>query len=558
MKKKILIVGGVAGGATAAARLRRLNEDAHIIMFERDEYISFANCGLPYYIGGVIEDRDKLLVQSVKGMSERYNLDIRNFSEVISVNRTAKSVSVKNTITGEQYEESYDVLLLSPGAKPLKPPIKGLDKSTDVYVLRNIADTDAIKDRVTGKNQQSAVVVGGGFIGVEMAENLREAGLSVTLVEKLPQVLRPLDFEMAQIVHKELNENGVALILGDGIVEFDDGGRTVVLESGKRLLNDLVILAIGVAPENSLAKSASLALGPRGHIRTDDKFRTFDAESGEVVEDIYAIGDAIEVRDLIDGSKTAIPLAGPANRQGRLVADYISGRNISYPGALGTSVAKVFNLIAATTGNNESLLKAKNIPYRAVNIHRTNHATYYPGASNISLKLLFSPLDGRILGAQAVGKEGTEKRIDVIATAIALGGTVHDLAALELSYAPPYSSAKDPVNVLGYVASNALEGEYGFVQYYQIDDIVKNGGFLLDVRTPYEFRLGNIKGSVNIPVDDLRDRLGEITVSKDTPIYITCRVGMRAHIAAMILKGKGFTKVNNLSGGYLTYEDSQY
>ncbi|HBL83363.1 MAG: pyridine nucleotide-disulfide oxidoreductase [Clostridiales bacterium GWF2_38_85] len=558
MNKKIVIVGGVAGGATAAARLRRLNEDANIIMFERDEYISFANCGLPYYIGGVIKERDSLLVQTVEGMTKRFNLDIRNLTEVVAVDRNKKTVTVYDKQKQHTYEESFDVLILSPGAKPIKPPINGIQDAERVLVLRNIPDTDKIKAVVAENKPGTAVVIGGGFIGIEMAENLCDLGIKVTLVEKLPQVLRPIDFEMAQFVHQELNTHGVDLILGDGISEFKDNGRTVVLESGKTVANDLVILAIGVVPENTLAKSAALALGPRGHIKTNDKLQTLDAETGGVVEDIYAIGDAIEVVDRIDGSPTAIPLAWPANRQGRLVADHISGRPISYGGSLGTAVAKVFDLTIASTGNNESQLKAKKIPYLAIHAHRANHASYYPGATNIALKLLFSPEDGRILGAQAVGRDGTEKRIDVISTVIRLDGTVRELPDLELCYAPPYSSAKDPVNILGYIASNTLDGEYKFVHYNEIDDIVKNGGYLLDVRTELEFEAGHINGSVNIPLDDLRSRMSEITLAMEKPMYVTCQAGLRAHVAIMQLKVAGFSNIYNLSGGYLTYSTAKY
>lgn len=556
--KKILIVGGVAGGATAAARLRRKDESAHIILFERGEYISFANCGLPYYIGGVIKERDKLFVQTVEGMRERFNIDVRNLTEVLSVNRERKTVTAFSMQKNETYEESYDVLVLSPGAKPIKPPIPGIEDAKNLFVLRSIPDTDNIKSFIAENKPKSAVVVGGGFIGLEMAENLTELGIKVTIAEKLPQVMRTLDFEMAQFVHQELNARGVDLVLGDGISGFEDGGATVRLESGRALKADMVILSIGVAPENTLAKSAGLALGSRGHIRTNEHLQTLDAKTGEVVPDIYAIGDAIEVKDAVTLDPTAIPLAWPANRQGRLVADHICGLDAAYKGTLGTSVAKVFGLTAASTGNNEAQLRAKGIPFLAVHAHRTNHASYYPGAHNIALKLLFSPDGKKIYGAQAVGREGTEKRIDVIAAAMRLGASVYDLQDLELAYAPPYSSAKDPVNILGYVAANAVDGPYRFVHGEKIDELIRDGGFLLDVRTPVEFSAGHIEGAVNIPLDELRERLSELPQDKEKPIYATCQVGLRAHVALMLLAGKGYKNLYNLSGGYLTYKTAHY
>ncbi|HAO60390.1 MAG TPA: pyridine nucleotide-disulfide oxidoreductase [Erysipelotrichaceae bacterium] len=556
--KKILIVGGVAGGATAAARLRRLNEEDKIIMFERDEYISFANCGLPYYLGGVIKQRDKLFVQTVEGMSERFNLDIRNFNEVTEINKAEKFVTVRNTQTNATYTESFDVLILSPGAKPIQPPIPGIKEATNLFVLRNIPDTDAIYNFIKDKQPKTAVVVGGGFIGVEMAENLVERGIKVTLVEKMPQVLAPLDFEMAQMVHQELNTHGVELVLGDGVSHFSDNGHTIHLESGKEVDTDLLILSIGVVPENGLAKNGGLQLGPRGHIATNPQLRTFDAVTGEVLNDIYAIGDAIQVKDVVTGGDTAIALAWPANRQGRIVADIINGYDAQYNGSLGTSVLKVFNLTVAATGNNQRLLEMKKIPYQAIHAHRGNHASYYPNATNIALKLLFNPETGEILGAQAVGQEGTEKRIDVIATAIKLKAKVTQLSDLELSYAPPFSSAKDPVNILGYIAENVLHKDYGVVYAQQVEQLAKEGAFLLDVRTPIEFSTGHFPGAVNIEVDELRQRIDEIKVSKDTPIYVNCQVGLRAYIAIRILKGLGFTKLFNVSGGYSTYKSFKY
>lgn len=556
--KKIVIIGGVAGGATAAARLRRLNEHDQIIMFERDEYISFANCGLPYYIGNVITDREDLLVQTVEGMSERFNLDIRNFSEVVDINRNDKKVTVRKVLTNEIYEESYDVLVLSPGAKPIQPPIEGLKESKNLYVLRNIADTDAIYNAIEKTQPKTAVVVGGGFIGVEMAENLTERGIKVTIVEKMPQVLAPLDFEMAQLVHQELNKNGVNLVLGDGLLKFSEEGKKIHLESGNIIDTDLIILSIGVMPENTLAKKANVLIGPRGHIVTNSKLQVMDAETQEVVDGFYALGDAIQVKDFVTKGDTAIALAWPANRQARLVADIINGKDVEYKGSLGTSVLKVFNLTVAATGNNQRLLEMKKIPFQAIHAHRNNHASYYPNATNISLKLLYNPVTLEILGAQAIGEEGTEKRIDVIATSIKAGLKVTHLSDLELAYAPPFSSAKDPVNILGYIAENMVDGAYKVAYPSQVEDFIKQNALFLDVRTPEEFEEGSIQGSINIEVDNLRQRLSEIKVAKDTPIVVNCYVGLRAYLAIMILRSHGYTNLYNLSGGYRTYSAYNY
>ncbi len=556
--KKIVIIGGVAGGATAAARLRRLNEHDQIIIFERDEYISFANCGLPYYIGNVITDREDLLVQTVEGMSERFNLDIRNFSEIVEINRKDKKVTVRKVLTNEIYEESYDVLILSPGAKPIQPPIEGLKESKNLYVLRNIADTDAIYNAIETTHPKTAVVVGGGFIGVEMAENLTERGIKVTIVEKMSQVLAPLDFEMAQLVHQELNEQGVHLVLGDGLLKFSEEGKKIHLESGKVIDTDLIILSIGVVPENTLAKKADVLVGPRGHIVTTSKLQVLDAQTQEVVDGFYALGDAIQVKDFVTKGDTAIALAWPANRQARLVADIINGKDVEYKGSLGTSVLKVFNLTVSATGNNQRMLEMKKIPYQAIHAHRNNHASYYPNATNISLKLLYHPETLEILGAQAVGEEGTEKRIDVIATAIKSKLKVTELSDLELAYAPPFSSAKDPVNILGYIAENIIDGHYKVTYPSQVEEFIKQNAFFLDVRTPEEFAEGSIFGSVNIEVDELRTRISEINVPKDTPIVVNCFVGLRAYLAIMILKSYGFTNLYNLSGGYRTYSALNY
>ena len=556
--KKILIVGGVAGGATAAARLRRLSEEDEIIMFERDEYISFANCGLPYYIGNVITDRDDLLVQTIEGMSKRFNLDIRNFSEVVDINRAQKTVTVKKVKTGDSYQESYDVLILSPGAKPIVPPIEGIKDANNLFVLRNIPDTDAIYHFIETKKPKNAVVVGGGFIGVEMAENLSERGINVTLVEKMPQVLAPLDFEMAQIVHRELNTHGIELVLGDGLLSFANNGRTIHLESGKSIETDLIILSIGVVPENALAKKAELLIGPRGHIAVSSKLETFDLNTHQVVDGIYAIGDAIQVKDFVSNTDTAIALAWPANRQGRIVADIIHGADVRYNGSIGTSVLKVFNLTVATTGNNQRVAEMKKIPTQAIHAHRNNHASYYPGATNIDFKLVYNPETLEILGAQAIGQAGTEKRIDVIATAIKLKAKVTQLSDLELAYAPPYSSAKDPVNILGYIAENVVAGNYKVAYVQQIDELRNQGALFIDVRTPLEFVTGAIPGAINLDVDELRSNLSLLGESKDKPIVVNCQVGLRAYVAIMILKNLGYTNLYNLSGGYSTYKAYKY
>lgn len=556
--KKILIVGGVAGGATAAARLRRLSENDEIIMFERDEYISFANCGLPYYIGNVIKDRNDLLVQTIEGMTDRFNLDIRNFSEVIDINRLSKTVTVKKVKTGETYQESYDVLLLSPGAKPIFPPIEGIKEANNLFVLRNIPDTDAIYHFIETKKPKTAVVVGGGFIGVEMAENLNERGIKVTIVEKLPQVLAPLDFEMAQIVHREINAHGVNLVLGDGLLSFANNGKTINLESGQSIETDLIILSIGVVPENTLAKKADLLVGPRGHIAVTAKLQTMDASTNQVVEGVYAIGDAIQVKDFVSNTDTAIALAWPANRQGRIVADIINGIDTQYNGSMGTSVLKVFNLTISTTGNNQRTAEMKKIPVQAIHAHRNNHASYYPGATNIDFKLIYNPETLEILGAQAIGQDGTEKRIDVIATAIKLKAKVTQLSDLELAYAPPYSSAKDPVNILGYIAENVVAGYYKVAYVQQVTDLEKQGALFLDVRTPIEFETGTLPNAINIEVDQLRSNLHVLGESKDRPIVVNCQVGLRAYIAIMILKNLGYTNLYNLSGGYSTYKAFKY
>lgn len=543
MAKKIIIIGGVAGGATAAARLRRLSEEVEIVLLERGEHISFANCGLPYYIGETIKEHSKLLIQTIKGMSERFHLDIRYLNEAVSINPDTKTVTIKKLLSGEVYEEAYDKLLLSPGARPIIPPIPGLNENHTLFTLRNIPDTDKIKKFVDSQHPKKAVIIGGGFIGIEMAENLAERGIGVTIIERENQIFAPLDFEMASILHSHLKEKGVKLILGNGVQYFAERGKKVALSDGTLIETDMTILSIGVRPENELAKSAGLELGDRGGIVINEFLQTSNP-------DIYAIGDVAEVTDYINGTKTMIPLAGPANRQGRIAANNMLGKKESYLGTLGTSIAKVFDLTAATTGNNEKTLKRLAIPYDVVHIHPSSHAGYYPGATPIDLKLIFNKETGKIYGAQAVGVNGVDKRIDVIATAIKGGLTVEDLTNLELSYAPPYSSAKDPVNMAGYVASNIMEGDLEQIQWYEVDEAVANGGILIDVREPIERELGFIQGSINIDLNNLRNHLEELP--KDQMIYVSCQVGLRGYLASRILKNNGF-KVKNVDGGWKTY-----
>ncbi|OMD82343.1 CoA-disulfide reductase [Paenibacillus odorifer] len=547
MSKKVLIVGGVAGGASAAARLRRLDEDAHIVMFERDPYISFANCGLPYYIGGSIQDRSKLLVQTPEAMHKRFNIDVRIQSEVVSIDPVNKKVRVESIEKGS-YEERYDALILSPGAKPIRPNLPGIE-SSKIHMLRNIPDTDKVKAKVAAEGTRSAVVIGGGFIGVEMAENLREAGLEVSLIEAGPQILAPFDTEMSSILAKELDEHGVNLIFSDMVQGFAEVGEQiqVQLASGTVLQSDMVLLAIGVSPDTSFLKDSGLEFGPRGHILVNERMETN-------LDQVYAVGDAVEVVDFVNGTKTAIPLAGPANKQGRIAADNVSGLGTTYKGSQGTSIIKVFGVTGASTGNNEKTLQRLGLPYHVIYIHPSSHATYYPGATPISMKLIFDP-KGTVLGAQAVGYSGVDKRIDDIATVIRFRGTVTDLTELELSYAPPYSSAKDPVNMVGFAAENILHGLTTVFVPKDLEGRDKNNTILVDVRSEIEHANGHIEGSINIPVDDLRGRLSELDSSKE--IWVYCQVGLRGYTASRILQQKGY-RVKNLTGGYKTYQISQF
>lgn len=540
-----LIIGGVAGGATVAARLRRMDEKANIILFERGKYVSYANCGLPYYIGDTINNREKLFVQTAKGFTDRFRIDIRTEQEVTAIRPDKKEVEIKNLSTGETYTETYDKLVLSPGAEPLRPGIEGIG-SKKIFTLRNVPDTDTIKNYVNTENPKRAIVVGGGFIGLEMAENLYDLGIQVDVVEMANQVMAPLDFSMAAIVHRQLTDKGVGLHLEDGVSRFEekDGGVTVHLRSGKQIATDMVLLSIGVRPETKLAKDAGLAIGERGGIAVNDYMQTSDA-------DIYALGDAVEVRHLVTGQPALIPLAGPANKQGRIVADNIVfGNKKKYPGSIGTSIAKVFDLTVAAAGANAKLLQRNNIPYISSYTHGASHAGYYPGAVPLSIKILFAPENGKLLGTQIVGFNGVDKRIEMLAQVIQRGGTVHDLAELEHAYAPPYSSAKDPVNMAGFVAENILNKKSRIIQWRELAELPADT-IRIDVRTHDEYKLGTIPGFINIPVDELREHLDELP--KEKPIVVTCAVGLRGYLAYRILVQNGFKHVRNLSGGYKTW-----
>jgi NADPH-dependent 2,4-dienoyl-CoA reductase/sulfur reductase-like enzyme/peroxiredoxin family protein/TusA-related sulfurtransferase/rhodanese-related sulfurtransferase len=538
MSRKILIVGGVAGGATAAARLRRINKDYEIIMFEKDEYIAFANCGLPYYIGDTITDRSKLLVQTVEGLSAQYNLDIRNNSLVESIDRENKTVTVTNLKTNESYTESYDDLILSPGATPIVPSFPSLSDANNVFTLRNIPDTDQIKAHTDSGVVKKAVVVGGGFIGVEMAENLAELGIDVTLIDNGDHILRPFDIEMASFLEAELKDHGIKLALGAQVTDVSQ--TNVTLADGTVYDTDMTILAIGVAPSSKLAVDAGLEVNGRKQIVVNDKLQTSDAS-------IYAIGDVIETNSIIDNRRINIPLAWPANRQGRLVADIISGSEVKYTGVMGTSVLKVCNLTGAATGFSSEFLAMNEIEHESIHVHKVSHASYYPGASLLSIKLTFDPKTGRIYGAQAVGLNGVEKRIDVLATAIKANMTVWDLQDVEVCYAPPYNSAKDPMNIAGYVASNVADGDVKVAHFNQVDQMMKDGYKVIDVRTAAEFELNHIEGSINIPLNEF----DESSITDKT--IITCQVGLRGYVAYQKINHLNLENVYNLSGGFYTY-----
>ena len=542
---KVVIVGGVAGGASAAARIRRLDEHAQIVMIERSGYVSYANCGLPYYVGGVIVDRDELTLQTPESFWDRFRIDVRVRQEVTAIDPEGKTVTVHALDSGKFYTETYDKLILAPGAKPTVPALSGVD-SERVFTLRTVEDTLRIRRFIEEEKPKTTVLAGGGFIGLEMAENLHDLGIQVDVVEMANQVMAPLDFSMAAIVHRQLTDKGVGLHLEDGVSRFEekDGGVTVHLRSGKQIATDMVLLSIGVRPETKLAKDAGLAIGERGGIAVNDYMQTSDA-------DIYALGDAVEVRHLVTGQPALIPLAGPANKQGRIVADNIVfGNKKKYPGSIGTSIAKVFDLTVAAAGANAKLLQQNNIPYISSYTHGASHAGYYPGAVPLSIKILFAPENGKLLGAQIVGFNGVDKRIEMLAQVIQRGGTVHDLAELEHAYAPPYSSAKDPVNMAGFVAENILNKKSRIIQWRELAELPADT-IRIDVRTHDEYKLGTIPGFINIPVDELREHLDELP--KEKPIVVTCAVGLRGYLAYRILVQNGFKHVRNLSGGYKTW-----
>ena len=544
---KIVIVGGVAGGATTAARLRRMDEQAQIVLFERGEYISYANCGLPYYIGGVITDREQLFVQTPEGFSARFKIDVRIRSEVTRLDIKEKRVAVTNLKSGKTYQESYDKLVLSPGAEPVKPPIPGIDLE-GIFTVRNVPDTDRIKEYIEGNNVRRALIVGAGFIGLEMAENLHNRGIFVTIVEMAEQVMTPLDYEMAAEVHQHLKSKKVEFYLNEAVSAFESKlGRLVArLSSGKELRVDLAVLGIGVRPESALALEAGLKTGERGGISVNGYLQTSDP-------DVYALGDAIEFPNPIVGRPMITYLAGPANKQGRILADNIVlGNKRRYRGSIATAIAKVFDLTVASTGMSGKALRAEGIPFISSITHSASHAGYYPDAQPISLKIVFSPKDGRLFGAQVVGYEGVDKGVDMIATTLKQGGTIYDLQEIEHAYAPPFSSAKDPVNIAGFVAENILAGLVKIVHWHDLTEEELARCFVLDVREPEEYKVGRIERSINIPLNSLRERLGELPREKRIIVY--CAVGLRAYLACRILSQNGFPEVYNLSGGYKTYE----
>ncbi len=538
---KTIIIGGVAGGATAAARLRRLDEKAEIIILERGEYVSFANCGLPYYIGGVITDRSNLTLQTPESFKARFNIEVRVLSEAVKINPDTKSVMVRNLRTSEIYEETYDNLILSMGAEPIRPNIEGAD-SSNIFTLRNIPDTLKIKSYIGAAKPRSAVVIGGGYIGVEMAENLVKAGLKVSVVELADHLIAPLDFDMAADVHRYIKSKGICLYLNNGVKAIN--GNTVVLQNGE-ITADMIIMSVGVRPETVIAKNCGIKLNQRGSIIVSNKMQTN-------IPNIYAVGDAAEVEDFITKKPAFIPLAGPANKQGRIAADNIAGFESVYTGTQGSAVLKLFDMTVATTGLNEKTATAVGIDYDKTYTYSASHATYYPGAAQMSIKALWDKKTLKIIGAQIVGFDGVDKRMDVLATSIRFGAKITDLTTLELCYAPPFGSAKDPVNMLGFVAENIVSGKLKQFFWYDVENLPRDGSvFLLDTRTPYEVKNGKIDGFINIPLDSLRQRINEIP--KDKPIYVHCHSGLRSYLACRILTGNGYN-CYNLAGGWRLYE----
>lgn len=539
---KIIIVGGVAGGMSAATRLRRLKEDAEIIIFEKGPFVSFANCGLPYYVSGEIAEREDLLVQTPESLKARFRLDVRPFHEVTAISSDQHIVTVRHD--GKEFTESYDKLILSPGAKPFVPPIEGLETAENTYTLRNVPDLDEIMLALE-KQPKEAVVIGAGFIGLEMAENLRKRGLNVTIVEKAPHVLPPLDEEMAAFVQAELLKNGIQVVTSQSATRFEDKGKVIVLENGQKIASDVTILSVGVQPENALAQVAGIELGLRGGILVNERYETSQP-------DIYAVGDTIVVKQEVTGEDALISLASPANRQGRQVADVIAGVTRKNKGSIGTAIVRAFDMTAASTGLSERILRMNGLPYQVIHVSGKDHAGYYPGATDVTLKLLFEPTSGKIYGAQGVGEKGVDKRIDILATAIKGNLTIFDLPELEFTYAPPFGSAKDPVNMLGYAALNLVEGLIDNIQWYELEDELAAGKKFLDVRTASELQQGRLKvDTVHIPLNKLRERLGELDKSQD--YIVSCHSGLRSYIAERILKQAGFS-VKNLDGAFALYK----
>ncbi|MBU6134839.1 FAD-dependent oxidoreductase [Clostridium tertium] len=548
MKKKILIVGGVAGGASAAARLRRLSEEDEIIMFEKGPHVSFSNCALPYHLSGIIDEADKLVLMSPEKFKAQYNIEARVNSEVISIDRKNKELEIKNTQTGEIYRENYDKLILSPGAKPIVPNIPGIEK-VNMFTIRNVVDIDKLNKFVKELNIKEVAVIGGGYIGVEAAENLKEAGYEVSLIEAMDQILKPFDYDMVQILHKEIYDNGVNLVVGDKVSSFEKD--KVVLSSGKKVNAKAVVMAIGVSPEVSLAKESGIELGETGAIKVDKNYKTND-------DDIYAVGDAIEVYNSLTHSMTKLSLAGPALKEARSVADHIKGKRGINNGYIGSSAIKVFDYNAAATGLNESLIKVlnMNIKYDIVRLITNDKVGIMPDASPVHFKLIYEVPTGKVLGAQAIGKGDVAKRVDIVATIIKLGGTIEDLKDLELCYAPPYSTAKDVVNYAGYIASNLLNGDFRQVNVDKVRKLVESGAYIIDVREIREYENGHIKGAKNIPLSQLRERINEIP--KDIPVYLHCRTGQRSYNAALALQNLGYRNVYNVTGSFLGLSFYEY
>ncbi len=548
MAGKILVVGGVAGGASAAARLRRLSEDDEIIMFEKGPHVSFSNCSLPYLLSDVVKSAQKLVLLNPENFSTRYNIDARVGHEVVSINRNDKKLTVKDLVTDKQYEESYDKLILSPGAKPIVPPISGMEKVA-VFTIRNVVDIDNLNNFVKTNHPADVSVIGGGFIGVETAENLREAGHNVTLIEAMPQIMRPFDFDMVQILHKELYDNGINLLLGDKVTSFEE--NVIVLESGKKIESQVVVLAIGVTPETRLAQDAGLSLGKTGAIKVDQNYRTNDP-------DIYAVGDAIEVYGQLFNDYFKLPLAGPAQKQARQAADHIHGLMVDNRGFIGSSVIKVFHKHGASTGLSEGFIKSTGmtIDYDIIKVIPTDKVSLMPDKAMVHFKLIYEKPTGRILGAQAIGDGNIDKRIDVIATLIKFRGTIHDLKDLELCYAPPFGTAKDVVNFAGYVATNRMKNSFKQVHDHQIRELIENGSYIVDIREEYQFKRGHLKTAVNIPFSQVRKRLTEFP--KDRPIYVQCRTGQDSYNVVLTLQHHGFNDVYNVSGGFMGISYYEY